>query len=309
MIGEIMSEYKWHWIIEWSTPSSAHMHAVKKIIYTGRSRFQEITILEYEELGKALILDGKTQSALHDEFVYHEALVHPAMILHGSPKRVLILGGGEGATAREVFRFKSVEEVVMVDIDEEVINVSKKYLPEMHRGAFNDPRLKLVIGDGFEYVMNSKSKFDVIIADLADPLEAGPAYKLYTLEFYQKISEILDDEGVFVTQATSPTQTTGTHAVIYNTIKKVFRYAAPYHVYIKSFDGVWGFIIASNRKDPKELKESVIESRIAEMVSGENRFYDPDSHKHMFTILKNIKDEMRKYTQIATLEKPVFMPA
>lgn len=304
-----MDMLRWNWLIEWSTPASAHMHAIKRVIHHTRSKYQDIMIVEYEELGKALILDGKTQSTLYDEYVYHEALVHPAMVLHGNPKRVLILGGGEGATAREVLRFKTVDRVVMVDIDDVVIDVVKKYLPEMHSGALDDSRLELVIGDGYRYVMESKDQYDVIIADLADPIEAGPAYKLYTKEFYERISGILAPGGVFVTQATSPTQTTMTHAVIYNTIKNVFRYAAPYHVYIKSFDGVWGFVVASNEKDPAVLSPETVDSRLAELVNGSNRFYDGMSHLHMFTILRNIRLEMEQYNEVATLDRPVFMPA
>ncbi|MEB3859710.1 MAG: spermidine synthase, partial [Desulfurococcales archaeon] len=168
-------QLRWGWIVEWSTPSSAHMFSVRRVLYWGKSRYQEIVVLEYEELGKALVLDGKTQSTEYDEFVYHEALVQPAMVLHGNPERVLVLGGGEGATVREVLKFKSVREVVMVDIDEEVVRVSREMLPEWHAGAFDDPRLRLVIGDGYEYVEGSGESFDVIIADLADPIEAGPA--------------------------------------------------------------------------------------------------------------------------------------
>ncbi len=304
-----MTEYKWNWLIEWSTPSSAHMHAIKRIIYHGRSKFQDIMIVEYEELGKALVLDGKTQSAIVDEFVYHEALVHPAMILHGSPRKVLVLGGGEGATIREVLRFKTVEKVVMVDIDDEVIRVSKESLEEWHKGSFDDPRLELVIGDGYKYVMESNDKYDVIIADLADPIEAGPAYKLYTREFYARVKQLLAEGGVFVTQATSPTQTTFTHAVILNTLKSVFKYARPYHVYIKSFDGIWGFVIASDSKNPEGLTPDKVAQAISSLVKGDNRFYDEYSHVHMFTIPKHIRAEIEAIKEIATEDNPVFMPA
>ncbi len=285
------------------------MFAVKKTIFHGRSQFQEIQILEYEELGKALLLDGKTQSTIFDEFVYHEALVHPPMLLHGSPKKVLILGGGEGATLREVLRFKTVEEAVMVDIDPVVIEVSKKYLPEWHQGAFDDPRTRLIIGDGYKYVVEGGEKFDVIIADLADPIEAGPAYKLYVKEFYEKVKERLSEGGVFVTQATSPTLMPYTFSVIYNTIKSVFKYAAYYMIYVKSFDSVWGFVVASDYKDPSTLTPEKVGRLLKELVNGENRFYDEVSHIHMFSIPRNIRKMIEGVKDIATLEKPVFTPA
>jgi len=302
--------FYWHWLVEWGSPWSAHMHAIGRVLYEGRSKYQHIMVVEFKELGKALILDGKTQSAIVDEFVYHEALVHPAMILHGAPERVLILGGGEGATAREALRFDTVKEVVMVDIDEEVVRVSKELLPEWHQGAFDDPRLDLKIMDGLEYVESApRAYFDVIIADLADPLEAGPAYKLYTLEYYEKLRTLLRPGGVFVTQATSPTQTTYTHAVIYNTIRAVFRHAAYYHVYVKSFDSLWGFVIASDEKDPAVLDAAAVDEYISQHVRGENRFYDGVSHTHMFSVPRYLRREIESVTDVATLDNPVFMPA
>lgn len=301
--------FNWHWFIEWGTPTSAHMYGVDEVLYHGRSKYQDIMVAVLKDLGKALILDGKTQSAIIDEFVYHEALVHPAMILHGSPRKVLILGGGEGATAREVLRFKTVERVVMVDIDEEVIRVAREYLPEWHRGAFDDPRLELLIMDGLKYVEEASEKFDVIIADLADPLEAGPAYKLYTKEYYERLKSLLNPGGVFVTQATSPTITTYTHAVIYNTIKSVFKHATPYHAYVRSFDGVWGFVLASDSKDPASLTPEAVDAYLAANVVGENRFYEGAVHQAMFTMPKHIRKEIEKVKEVATLDNPVFMPA
>jgi spermidine synthase len=301
--------YNWHWFIEWGTPTSAHMYGIEKVLYHGRSKYQDIMVAFVKDLGKALILDGKTQSALSDEFVYHESLVHPAMILHSNPRKVLVLGGGEGATIREVFRFDTVERVVMVDIDEEVINVSKKYLQEWHQGAFNDPRLELLIMDGIKYIEETKEKFDVIIADLADPLEAGPAYKLYTKEYYEKIKSLLNPGGVFVTQATSPTITPFTHAVIYNTIKETFKYTAIYHVYVKSFDGVWGFAIASDEKDPRELTKEKVDDFLRKHIKGQNKFYDGSIHEAVFTIPRYLKEKISNIKDIATLDKPVFMPA
>lgn len=305
-----MEAPKWLWYVEWEVPGSGHLFHVKKILYQGKSQYQNIEIAELEYIGKALILDGKIQSSLLDEHVYHEALVHPAMILHGKPERVLILGGGEGATAREVLRFRTVREVVMVDIDREVIEVAKKYLPEWHRGAFDDPRLKLVIEDGFKYVKDNigKETFDVIIADLADPLEAGPAYKLYTKEFYEMVKKLLNTGGVFVTQATSLSYKVRVHAVIRNTIASVFKYTASYSVFIKSFDDEWSFVIASDSKDPRSLTRESVDKLVSELVEGENRFYDGESHVRMFHLPKYARSILESEKRIATLENPVFLP-
>jgi spermidine synthase len=301
----------WNWYIEWEFNDSGHLFEIKNVVFRTKSKYQMIEVLELARLGKALILDGKIQSSLLDEYVYHESLVQPAMVLHGNPKRVLILGGGEGATAREVLRFKTVSEVIMVDIDNVVIDIAKRYLKEWHRGAFDDKRLKLFIEDGFEFVKKAKrnnEKFDVIIADLADPIEGGPAYRLYTKEFYENIKAILAKGGVFVTQATSLSYYADVHAVIRNTISTVFKYVASYSVYIKSFDDEWGFVIASDDKNPKSLTAEIVNKKLKELVEGENRFYDGESHMRMFSLPKYARDILNKEKRIATLEKPIYLP-
>ncbi len=302
---------RWLWYVEWEMPRSGHLFHVSRPIYRGRSKFQEIEVMELEYIGKVLVLDGKIQSSQLDEHVYHEALVHPAMVLHGSPRRVLVLGGGEGATAREVLRFKTVEEVIMVDIDEEVVRVSREFLPEWHRGAFEDPRLKLVIMDGLKYVEDAVrrgERFDVIIADLADPTEGGPAYKLYTREFYSMIKSLLAGGGVFVTQATSLSYLVTTHAVIRNTLASVFRYTASYSVYIKSFDDEWSFVLASDDRDPSMIGPGDVDAALARLVEGENRFYDGESHVRMFSLPRYARDILRRERRVATMEDPVYLP-
>ncbi len=304
-------QFRWNWYLEWELPVSGHLFHKKEVICHCRSPFQDIEVAELEPVGKALILDGKIQSALLDEHVYHEALVHPAMILHGEPRRVLVLGGGEGATAREVLRFRTVEEVVMVDIDEMVIEAAKKYLPEWHKGAFDDERLQLVIEDGLKYVEEALARgerFDVIIADLADPTEGGPAYKLYVKEFYERIHGLLAEGGVFVTQATSLSYDISTHAIIRNTLSAVFKYTASYTVFIKSFDDEWSFVIASDYKDPASLSEDRVEEAIKRLVKGENRFYDGESHRRMFSLPRYARDILAKEKRVATLENPVYVP-
>ena len=170
---------------------------LRQIMVSTNSKFQKVSVIE-TPFGKTLITDGKTQSAQVDEFMYHETLVHPALIKAGlnrgssdvnksnKPKKVFIGGGGELATAREVLRHKSVDKVVMVDLDEVVVDVCRKYLPEWGGDEVaTNPRLELIIGDAHEYLMNCKDSFDVVIMDISDPIEAGPGVMLYTQEFYR----------------------------------------------------------------------------------------------------------------------------
>lgn len=293
------------WIIEWDTPTYGHLKGVKRVLYSSRSKYQQIEIVETHDFGRLLLLDGKSQSSEVDEFVYHEALVHPAMLMHGGPKKVLILGGGEGATLREVLKHKSVERAVMVDIDEEVVKVSREQLPFLSAGAFEDKRAELIIGDALDYVSSTRERFDVIIADLSDPLEAGPAYKLYTLEFYKQIGNILNEGGVFVTQATSPSNTGRAHAIIYNTARRAFRYATYYHVFMHAFSGLWGFVMASNEVDVRN-KQIDVDLELAR-AGVSTRFYDAVAHRHMFSVPRHLRAAIEAEEEISTVSRPAFI--
>jgi len=297
------------YFIEFETPFSWHLRAVNRVLYSGESKYQRIAVVEFKDLGKALVLDGKVQSSLFDEYVYHESLVHPAMVLHGNPQRVLIIGGGEGATAREVLKWDTVKEVVMVDIDEEVVNVSRRYLPEMHGGSFNDDRFKLVIGDGRRFLEESGDRFDVILVDATDPLEGGPSYLLYTVEFYRLAKSRLTPNGVFATQATNTAYALKVLAVIYRTIGSVFSRARVYQSYMHSYDAPWGFVVASDASDALQLTPAMVDDALAKHVRGGTRYYDGLTHVHMFTLPKHIRAALEdRSIKPATDSNPTFMP-
>lgn len=189
------------WINEYISPWDIYSHGITQILAYKKTQYQEVYVVESGEYGKALVLDGKWQSCTGDEFIYHETLVHPALITHKSPKTVLILGGGEGATIREVLRWKSIERVMMIDIDGEVVQACKDHLPEMHQQAFDDPRVELVIADALELLDTTTDKWDIIISDLCDPIEEGPSYPLFTQEYFQKLQRVLADGGYVMVQS------------------------------------------------------------------------------------------------------------
>ncbi|MGC9105774.1 MAG: polyamine aminopropyltransferase, partial [Thermoprotei archaeon] len=275
-----------------------------------RSEFQKSMIVEFHRFGKALVIDGKIQSTVSDEFIYHETLVHPLLVsLERPPRKVLVLGAGEGATVREVLKHKSVQELVMVDIDKVVIEFAKKYLQEWHQGAFDDPRVKLVIDDAYNYVMNTKDKFDAIIMDLTDPIAGGPSQRLYTQEFFAAVKERLNDGGGFVTQSTSPSFSLETFAIIRNTLKKVFTHVSYGIVYVPAFDGLWGFNYASDSIDPSKLKAEEVDRLIKERITGELKFYDGESHESLFRVPKYLRKAIDSVKGISTLANPVSVPA
>src|SRR5579864_819691 len=162
---------RWQWYVEEFFPTERHHHAIERVFYAGRTPFQSVGVIETAVFGKMLILDGDTQSAQRDEKIYHEVLVHPA--LAGTPdlSEVLILGGGEGATLREVLRHPDVVRCTMVDIDGEVVELCKRFLPEWSQGAFDDPRSRVIVGDALDFLARDDGRYGAIISDLTEPLE------------------------------------------------------------------------------------------------------------------------------------------
>src|SRR4051794_33786989 len=172
-----------------------------QVVLRQQTQFQLLEIVDTLSHGRALYLDNKIQSAELDEFIYHEALVHPALILAGTPRRVFVAGGGEGATLREVLRYPSVERVVMVDIDAEAVQACRTHLRAWHQGAYDDPRVELVHADARQALAESAEQFDAIVVDITDPLTDGPSYRLFTREFYSLVAERLAPHGALAVQA------------------------------------------------------------------------------------------------------------
>ena len=180
------------WFFETTTAVEGHMHAIVRTIAEARTKFQHVEIMETASYGKALVLDGRIQSSQADEFIYHEALVHPGLLLlDAPPTSALVIGGGEGATLREILRYPSIQKAVMVDIDAEVVELCKRHLPEMHQGAFDDPRTEFRAEDARGYLERTAERFDLIVVDLVEPLEEGPACLLFTREFYGLVRDRL----------------------------------------------------------------------------------------------------------------------
>ncbi|MEM2208043.1 MAG: polyamine aminopropyltransferase [Sulfolobales archaeon] len=232
---------------------------VKGVLVSKKSRYQQIDVVDTEEFGRVLVLDGLVQSAEVDEFYYHESLVHPAMILHPNPQKVLILGGGEGATLREVLKHNTVERAVMVDIDEEVVKVSRDYLTSWHSGAFDNPRSTIVIEDGRTFVEGLKERFDVIVMDLTDPYGPEIAQALYREEFIERLHEVLTDDGVLSTQAGTSFFYPEEYDELHRTLSKAFKKVASFSVWIPSFGYSCNFIVASKTKGLSEITEDEVD--------------------------------------------------
>merc|ERR1739848_687182 len=204
--------------------------------FSGQSKFQKVDVVSCAQ-GEVLLLDGKTQSSSADEHVYHEALVHPILSAHPNPERVFIGGGGEGATAREILRFKGVKHVLMVDIDDYVMRTCQEYLPAHSDGAFDDPRLELIVGDALAGLRDASEPFDIIVLDLADPIQGGPCWNLYTKSFYELVKSKLRPGGMMVSQVGGASLANHTEVMtpVAHTIEHVFCNVQMYLADVPSF--------------------------------------------------------------------------
>jgi spermidine synthase len=309
MSGITSSPPEGNWHYEYITPELLQAERVKEVIFTGRTRYQSVSIHVTACFGRSLVLDDKTQSTEVDEFIYHEALVQPCMIAHPAPRDIFVAGGGEGATIREALAHPSAARVVMVDIDREVVDLCRRYLPNHHRGAFDDPRLELHHVDALKFLEDTSDRFDVAVIDVPDPLEEGPAYLLYTQEFYQLLRERLKPGGMMVAQSgpTGPAFYQQCFSAVANTVATSFPRIHTYEAFVPSFGSTWGFVVGSLGPDPSALPVDEVDSRIAERVGHELRYYDGATHQGMFSVPKFLRAALAGETRVITKANPLFV--
>ena len=223
--------------------------ALERVYHDSRTAYQHAQIVELLHHGRTLVLDGSIQSSERDEAYYHEALVQPAMLLAGDPgaASVLILGGGEGATLREVLRHPSVERAVMVDLDREVVDICREHLPTFHAGAFDDPRTELFYEDAEKHLREHDVQHDVIVFDIVDPSDAGPAVHLFSRGFFELLKTRLKPGGILTLQyGPAFVPHLGTAARVLRTVGQVFAHATSGRVFVPSYHGAWGIAVASD---------------------------------------------------------------
>ena len=297
------------WLYEHIAPDLVQAERIEHVLHSSKTPYQEVMIVDSACFGRKLVLDGKTQSSEVDEFVYHEALVQPAMVRHPGPRTVFIAGGGEGATAREVLSHRAVERVVMVDLDEEVVDLCKRFLPSHHRGAFDDPRTELHHQDAFEYLRDCERAFDVVIVDAPDPLEGGPAYQLYTREFYSLVRERLTADGLLAVQAgpTGPILHGQYFSAAVNTIASVFPTVRASEAFIPAFGATWGFALGSLGPGPLLMTPAEVDRRLAERVGPDLRFYDGITHAGMFALPRYLRRALESETRVITRDDPLYV--
>ena len=310
------------WVSEYITPWDVYLHGVTKVLAAADTQWQAMQIVQSGAYGKALVLDGKWQSCTGDEFLYHEPLVHPACLSFietagRPPKSLLILGGGEGATLREALRWPSIERAAMVDIDGEVVEACKKHLEEMHRGAFDDPRADVVIGDALAYVADPATKpdagWDVIISDLSDPIEDGPSYQLFTKEYFESLKAILSDGGVLAVQSgpVNPPELR-LHARLRTTLDAIFATTASLVSCVPTYPAPWSFILAGDGGDrgglPTDMDPARVDDLLAEHVRPFNnttlRMFDGVACRGLYATPKHLRDAIAAEDTVYTKDSP-----
>jgi spermidine synthase len=273
------------WVSELVSEGFLALYSVEKVIESIKTNYQNVLIVETTPFGKCLIIDGKVQSSLLDEHIYHESLVHPALVTVGNPLNVLIIGGGEGATAREVLKWKTVESVVMVELDPSVVQLCRRVLPEMSDGVFEDRRFKLVVAEGRGYLESlGDGSLDAVVVDVTDPYEGAPSQKLYSQEFYKLVYRKLGDNGVLVTQATSVVHSPFTFKSILETIRTVFPCVTPLAAYVPSFSSLWGFVVGSKSRACNSLLVEQIDEILSHHISGPLKFYSGEVHNMLLQL-------------------------
>ncbi|NMB24371.1 MAG: polyamine aminopropyltransferase [Firmicutes bacterium] len=248
---------------------------VKQTLMRKQSPYQEIMVIETEQFGRMLLLDGVLQTTTSDEFVYHEMISHVPLNTHPNPRRVAVIGGGDGGTIREIIKHDSVEKAVLVEIDEQVIEASRQYLPEIASGL-DDERVEILITDGITHIQQSKNTYDVIIVDSTDPV--GPAVGLFTQEFYGHVFEALTEDGIMVAQTESPYYEPQLVQRTLGAIGGNFPITRLYLAYIPTYpSGMWSFTLGSKTWEPQEISGD-------RKQALQTRYYTPAVHAAAFCL-------------------------
>jgi spermidine synthase len=260
------------WYTEKQTPHFGITCLVKETLCHFQTPYQDLAVLDTFQFGRMLVLDGMVQTTEHDEFIYHEMIAHVAMQAHPAPRHILVVGGGDGGVIREVLKYDTVETATLVEIDEAVIEASKKYLPGISVGL-TDSRVSVLVSDGIKHVRAATGKYDVIIVDSTEPV--GPAIGLFSEEFYADIYRALKKDGIFVAQTESPFFNRGLIKNSFAYISRVFPLAKLYLASVPTYpSGLWSFTTGSKCYEPEKTHKKPVQTR----------YYNEEVHQGAFRL-------------------------
>jgi spermidine synthase len=252
-----------------------------------QTAFQLLEVYDTPELGRVLRLDGFNMTSERDEFFYHENLVHPAALAHARPRSALVIGGGDGGSAEELLKHPSIEVVHVAELDGAVVTASKAHLARVHRGAFDEPRLRLTVGDGLAYLRTTTARYDLAFMDLTDPV--GPSLELYTPATFALARGALAPGGALTLHLGSPFSHPQRVRQSIDNLREVFGVVAPYFVHIPLYGSIWGFACASDALDPRGLAPEEADRRIAERALAHLQYYNGQTHRAVFALPNYVK--------------------
>jgi len=266
------------WYTEKQTPQFGITCLVKETLCHFKTPYQDLAVLDTVQFGRMLVLDGMVQTTEQDEFVYHEMISHVVMQAHANPRHVLVVGGGDGGVIREVLKYDTVETVTLVEIDEAVMDVSKKYLPNISVGL-TDPRVTVLVADGIVHVKECQGKYDVVIVDSTEPV--GPAIGLFSEEFYMGVYRALKKDGIFVAQTESPFFNKDLISNVFARVKRVFPLTKLYLASVPTYpSGLWSFTVGSKCYDPEKHTVKPLNTK----------YYNNDVHQGSFQLPSFVRD-------------------
>ncbi|SEM98192.1 polyamine aminopropyltransferase [Nitrosomonas marina] len=277
-----------HTLVEPLNDATGFYVKARRQIGEWRTKYQKLSIYDTPQYGKIFRLDDFNMTSEQEEFIYHENLIHPALTILEAPKNVLIIGGGDGGSSEEALKHPSVEQVTMVEIDEDVIKIAKQHFQAVHKGVFDNPRLRVVVDDGIQFLRKTQDKFDLIALDLNDPV--GPAAALYSNEFFYLCNQSLKPEGLMTLHIGSPTAHPSRVAEISHRLNQVFQIVRPYTMYIPLYGALWALAVCSNKLDPKVFTADEIDNRIKSRNLQQLQYYNGEAHSGVFALPNYVKE-------------------
>ncbi|HEY4350646.1 MAG TPA: polyamine aminopropyltransferase [Paraburkholderia sp.] len=275
------------------------------------SPHQHIEVWDTPQLGRLFTLDGQPMTSAGDEFIYHECMTHPAALAHPAPRAALVLGGGDGGAAKQLLRHASIERIVVAELDDEVVRLTREHLPDVHGGAFDDPRVELVIGDAAQYVARCSAqcgvqcgapdaagapgamRFDLVVFDLTPP--DSPAAGLYTPAFFADLKRLLAPQAAISLHLGSPYFHAARVAALLANLQQVFAIVRPLAAYVPLYGSLWMMAVASDTLDPASLTEHDLAARLAQRGLHGLRFYDAALHAALFAAPHAVRDKLGRF--------------
>lgn len=257
------------------------------------SPWQQIEVWDTPQLGRLFTLDGRPMSSVGDEFIYHECMVHPAALAHPAPRTALVLGGGDGGAARQLLRHEEIARIVVAELDAEVVRLTHDYLPQVHGGAFEDPRVELVIGDAAQFVAATQEKFDLVVFDLTPP--DSPAASLYTRAFYEQLKRVMNRDAALSMHLGAPLFHGARAAALLDDLRRVFAIVRPMSAFVPLHGSLWTMATASDTLDPVALTHAELSMRLAARRIDDLGWYDADAHAGLFSASRAVRDKLGQF--------------